>query len=341
MSNNNYSKGFNFLQNISISTVVLVSVGLVIYVAIAFVFVGDVTANVTAVLIMVLPPSFMCVVIGINAARNESEKRLKRIFDAMQEVSKGNFEYKIKEEDAKDFTQLFKDFNSMTEQLYKIRAELESFSVEFAHELNTPISLIQGYASLLFETGKDIEDKERLGYLKLISDEASRLARLSSNALFLSKLRAIQILPDKENYNLGEQIRRCIILFDKEIQNKKINIVIPEVFDPVFYGNKEIMQHVWINLISNAIKFSPQGGNLTIDFYSQAKKNYISISDEGPGIPKQIVPFIFESKDIIKKKSLPGNGLGLMIAKRASILNNADLVLDENYKNGAKFTVIF
>ncbi len=278
------------------------------------------------------------------------EKKMGKLFDGIHEVSSGNFEYKIDLKDADEYKQLYEEFNNMSLELYKTRAEIEAFTNEFAHEFKTPITAINGFAELLYETGAEIENEERLSYLQLIKEESERLCTLSQDTLLLSKVNSIQILSEKQEYDIYEQIRRCIILLENDLNKKNIDVEIDEDTIIKFDANPELMEHVWINLLTNAIKHSPKNSTITVksgdaairesDLSLEKYNCCISISDMGKGMDKDTLDHIFD-KYYQKDKFSPGNGIGLAIVKRIVDLNGGNIFVKSSEGNGSTFTIVF
>lgn len=167
----------------------------------------------------------------------------------------------------------------MTAELKATKEEMQNFVNEFAHEFKTPITSIRGFAEHLYETGEGIETEERMEYLEVIYQQSGRLANLSQNTLLLSKLEGCQILTDKTEFLLSEQIKCCAILLLKEMERKHITLHMPEEFEFSYYGNEELMEQIWINLLNNAIKFTPENGEITISAETLPNEVKISVSD--------------------------------------------------------------
>ena len=144
------------------------------------------------------------------------------------------------------------DFNKMILELQSNTLMKKDFISNFSHEFKTPIVSIKGYAELLYET-PNLDIETRNTYLKIIIEEARRLAKLSNETMLLSKLDSTEIIDHQEEYFLDEQIKECILLLDHELQTKDIDIEVN--LNPIkFYGNRDLLKEVWINLLNNAIE---------------------------------------------------------------------------------------
>ncbi len=287
------------------------------------------------------------------------ENRMGKLAEGMNEVAEGDLSYRIDLKGAGEYKELYKQFNSMATELQKTREEMESFTNEFAHEFKTPITAISGFSEILLETAEGIEDEERIEYLKLISEESGRLLRLSQNTLLLSKMEAMQFVSEKEKYDLAEQLRRCVILLSKSIDEKKIEIDMDEDMELPYYGNQEMMQHVWINLLNNAVKFTPEKGSITIKgkvqkitsgkpissdgsgiIATEKSEIVISITDTGIGMDEETAKKIFDKYYQNDPVSLTkGSGIGLSIVKRIVTLCNGTVDVKSWPGTGSTFTV--
>ncbi len=229
----------------------------------------------------------------------------------------------------------------MTLELKKTKEEMEAFTNEFAHEFKTPITAISGFADVLAETGESIETKERMEYLKMIQDESRRLLHLFQNTLLLSKMEAMQVVVEKEDYDLAEQIRQCLILLSKSLDEKNIEIEMDEDLSLNYCENRELLQHVWINLLNNAVKFTPEGGTITITGKRDDAKISVSIADTGIGMDEETASHIFEKYYQNDPVSLTkGSGIGLAIVKRIVDLCGGEITVSSWPGTGSKFTIV-
>ena len=269
------------------------------------------------------------------------EKRLNPLLSALENVSNGELNVELDVREAGEYEKIYIGFNNMVEELKRTKVEIQNFINEFAHEFKTPITSISGFADYLYETGNGIESEERMKYLKMISEQSYRLSNLSQNSLLLSKVESCQIITDKETFSLSEQLKSCAILLLKQIEEKSITLNIPEDMAIEYYGNEELMAQVWINLLTNAIKFTPVNGEITITEKDSKNEVQISISDNGIGMSEETITHVFEKYYQNDSVSfVKGNGIGLAITKRIVDLCGGTIKIDSKLNEGSTFTVI-
>lgn len=266
--------------------------------------------------------------------------RMGRLLSAIEAVSEGNLNVEIDTERGEEYRPVYEQFNSMVRELRGTKQEMENFVNELAHEFKTPITAISGFAEYLYQTGEGIETQERMEFLKLMADQAKRLSNLSCNTLLLSKLEACQIVTDKEVFSLSEQIKECVILLLSQMEEKQITVEIPEDFECSYYGNPELMQQVWINLLNNSLKFTPEGGRISLSYQQVPGFLEISVSDTGVGMDPETKEKIFQKYYQNDTQNLTkGNGIGLSIVKRIVELCRGSIRVESQPGAGSTFTV--
>lgn len=260
------------------------------------------------------------------------------LINGIDRIANGDFETQLDLKESGPFLPVYINFNKMAAELKNIQTLRNDFTNNFSHEFKTPIASINGFAELLLKT--DISEEAKAQYLKIILDESARLAKMADNTVLLSKLNAQQIVPEKKPYYLDEQLRLCIILLSSEWTKK--NIKFSGSLEPaIFFGNKELMNHLWINLLSNAIKFTPEGGKITVTVSESRKAITVEISDTGVGIKEGDISHIFDQyyqgETAYSSHSL---GLGLSIVKRIVDLYEGIIDVKSAENTGSTFTVI-
>jgi signal transduction histidine kinase len=265
-------------------------------------------------------------------------KPLNELIKATKEVSKGNFNIKVKEANRKnEIGELIKDFNIMTNELRSIEMFRKDFINNFSHEFRTPIVSIRGFARQL--QNSSLTDEQRQEYTDIIIRESERLANMSSNILLITKFENQKIITDKKLYYLDEQLRNCILLLQMQWEKKDISFNIE--LEPVqYFNNEEILSHVWLNLLKNAIKFSHRNGEITVKCQCEGGNIKVKISDNGIGMTDETREHIFEQfYQGDSAHASEGNGLGLTLVKRIVNLCGGKIDVKSCLGKGTDFIV--
>ena len=271
-------------------------------------------------------------------------KPIKNLISATKEVRRGNFDLTVpmtSEEGARNtFSEmdlLIRNFNEMVKELGGIEMLRNDFINNFSHEFKTPIVSIRGFAK---ELGRaDLSDAQRAEYAKIITEESDRLVSLSVSVLELSRLENQQIVTDKTEFYLDEQLRQCILRREPEWSEKGIEML-PELEEIPFFGNEELLMHIWSNLIGNAIKFTPAGGVVTVRLCDEGDFVVASIADTGVGMSEETKAHIFEKfYQGDRSHAGSGYGIGLALAFRAVHLCQGTIEVESELGQGSVFTV--
>lgn len=239
-------------------------------------------------------------------------KRLKKIAIATQTIAQGNFDIKLTTKGQDEISTLTKHFNAMAETLKTNDYVHKDFVRNFSHELKTPISSIKGYAELIEQSDVGPQNKE---YLKIIIDESTRLSRLSQSMLQLSQIDATKLIKRDEPFNVAEQIRNIIQLYQQEWELKNIDFSL-QLEDVISTHHKDWLHLLWQNLITNAIRFSTQGGSIDLSLTKKAEKLIFTITDHGMGINEADKDKVFKLFFVAdRSRSSQSSGLGLSICK--------------------------
>ena len=281
---------------------------------------------------------FILIIVPMNTIIYRRRIReINTLSEGISSVAGGNYGTRIESKKGDQMTPVYEDFNKMCAELSSVQILRNDFINSYSHEFKTPIASINGFASLLLE--KDLSEEQRQEYLKIIVDESARLSNLANNTILLSKLSSQQIVTDTQRYDISEQIRQCAIILSKSWLNKKIEF--SGEFPPaMFVGNKELMQHLWLNLLGNAIKFTPTGGEITAEVLLRDGSILVQISDTGEGMSKETLSHLFDPYyQGDASHSGQGLGLGLSIAKRIVELCGGSIAVQSEPGTGSKFTV--
>ena len=283
----------------------------------------------------------VCLLIGILVTGQLSKyffNPIKKLRIAMDKVADGDFSVRLEEKSSsKEIMEIYTGFNLMAHELSSTEILRTDFVSNVSHEFKTPINAIEGYSTLL--QGSENLDDEQKEYIEKILFNTQRLSSLVGSILLLSKLENQQIPTNQTEYRLDEQIRQSVVALESAWVQKDIELDVE--LDRVSYlGNEQMMRHVWDNLISNAVKFSPQGGTVKLCLTQKARKLTFTIEDQGPGLSEDAQKHIFDKfyqEDSSHKQE--GSGLGLALAKRILTIEKGQITAENIHEGGCRFTV--
>ena len=283
-----------------------------------------------------------CTIIGTGAAAVFTKwilAPLNEMIEATERISKGDFKIHIQEtfDEKSDFGILQRSFNHMARELDGIEMFRKDFINNFSHEFKTPIVSIQGFAHQLQAGGLTHEEEQE--YIRIIAQESDRLAKMSTNILLLSKLENQAIVTEQTEFWLDEQLRTCLVLLEKqwEPKNIELNIDLQEV---KYRFNEDMLSQLWLNLFSNAIKFTPEGGTVSCVLSSDSQSITVRISDTGIGMTTETCSHIFDKfYQGDTSHAGAGNGIGLTIVKRILYLCKGSIDVQSEIGRGSVFTV--
>ena len=231
-------------------------------------------------------------------------------------------------------------FHDITE-LKRLEDIRKDFVANVSHELRTPISSIKGYAETLLDGKVDNKDtvKEFLG---IIYQDSNRLANLIDDLLDLSRIESGKMKIEFEPLDIKLVANRCVNVLEKSAKGKSLTVTvdISSDFSKVL-GDEKRLSQVFLNLLDNAIKYTPEGGSITISAISKEKIVQIDISDTGIGISEKDLPRIFERfyrVDKARSRELGGTGLGLSIVKHIVQTHNGQVWVQSTPGQGSTFS---
>lgn len=263
---------------------------------------------------------------------------IKQLNKAMGQVAEGDFSVRLHtSSSSQEIQKLYAGFNMMALELSNTEILQTDFVSNASHEFKTPINAIEGYSTLLQNSG-DLNAQQQ-EYVEKIIFSTRRLSSLTGSVLLLSKIENQTIPTNQGRFRLDEQIRQSILAQEPDWERKDIafDVELDEIF---YYGNENLLHHVWDNLLSNAIKFSPQGGIVAIHLTAGGQLLRCTVTDSGPGIPEEAQKHIFNKfyqADSSHREM--GNGLGLALAKRIITLEGGSIWAENLPQGGCRFTV--
>lgn len=266
-------------------------------------------------------------------------KPLTRLTTAIKELSNGNYNVRVDNVGQDEISKLNQGFNQMARQLAKQDETRQKFISDISHEFQTPLTSIQGFANILKE--EYLPKEQRVKYANIILYNSKRLSSLAKNMLQLTLLDREEIELEISNYSLVNQMNRVISTQENQATEKNIEIVFETPKKDIFIdGDEQRLEQVWTNIISNAIKYTNEGGLITITMKKSSKDIEVSIEDTGIGMSKEVVSHIFERfyrED--KARNVEGNGLGLAIVKSIVDLHHGKIDILSQVDVGTNFIV--
>lgn len=221
------------------------------------------------------------------------------------------------------FKELSDSFNKLAEELQNTEMLRSDFVNNFSHEVKTPIVSIAGFAKLLRKG--NLTEAEREQYLIVIEEESKRLARMATNVLYLTKVENQSILTNKTAFNLSEQIRSAILLLENKWSKRDLDFEL-ELAELQIIANEELLRQLWINLLDNALKFTPDGGKIMVKVAERGEKLQVWVGNTGSEISPTHMDKIFRKfYQTDESHSAEGSGVGLAIAKRVVDLHRGTI----------------
>lgn len=265
-----------------------------------------------------------------------------RLRDAARRVAQGDFTVRIppyRRDGKKDeFEVLYEDFNAMTAELASTEILKNDFVSNVSHELKTPLAVIQNYATIL--QGGDLTEAERQLYADRIAAASERLTVLVTNILQLSRLENQKIVLNPACYNLSEQLSRCAVGFEQIWEEKEIELNADFDQTITLETDERLLDIVWNNLISNALKFTPRGGTVHLSAVREGGDVLVRVADTGCGISPQECSRIFEKfYQAESSRAVQGNGLGLAMVRQIMELVGGTVTVESTPGTGSTFTV--
>lgn len=266
----------------------------------------------------------------------------KQLAQAMDMVANGDFSVYIPAlhtADKADYMDdMIRDFNRMVEELGSIETLKTDFFSSVSHEIKTPLAVIQNSAELLRIQGHT--PKQRLEYVETIIQASKRLSSLITDILKINRLEKQTISPEICSYNIGAQLGECALQFESIWEEREIDFIAHIEDEATIDADPNLMELVWNNLLSNAFKFTPNGGTITLSQTSSKSDVTVSISDSGCGMEAETVRHIFDKfYQGDQSHATQGNGLGLALVKRVLQLMDFSITVISHPNIGTTFTV--
>ena len=288
------------------------------------------------VLLLIVAVAAVAVLITIMS--RSTTNPIRELSRAAKEIAGGNYDVTVPERDrVEEFGELERNFNLMTAELRANEYLRKDFISSVSHQLKTPLSILNGYAQLLAEGGLSAEEERE--YSLTIAQESDRLVGLIDDMLRLSRIDHREIQRKAEIFPLGEQLRRAVLQLEPRWSAAGLNVS-ADIPDYDCTGDSELLYQVWINLLENAVKFTPSGGRIGVLLTAAEDAVAVTVWDTGCGMDEETLPRIFEQfyqGDTDRRSD--GCGLGLALCKRIVELHGGTISAESRPGEGSRFTV--
>lgn len=299
-------------------------------------------ANRIAVVILWLVVASLFTLLTSWQIGSRYHKPIEKFAEATRKVASGDFSVYVPprnpgyRKDALD--NVFENFNKMVEELGSIETLKTDFFSNVSHEIKTPLSVIHNNAELLKR--EDISEEQRMEYAGIILLSTRKLSDLITNMLKLNKLEKQVITPTPEEYDICAQLCECALQFESVWEKKNIEFIADIEDRAIVQTDKGLLELVWTNLLSNALKFTPEDGTVTLSQTSDNNEITVTVSDTGCGMDDETKQRIFEKfYQGDTSHSTDGNGLGLALVKRILELTDGTITVRSAPGEGTSFTV--
>lgn len=266
-------------------------------------------------------------------------KPITRLSDATKRIAQGNYKVKLPVVRRDEIGQLSRNFMAMSRELERVDEGRRQFVANVSHEIQSPLTLIQGFAKVLAEN--ELLPEEREHYAVIIEKESRHLSVLGKQLLLLSSLEQGQEAIHRKVFSLRSQIRQAVQVYQWQIEEKELllKLSVPEAIQ--LDGDEVLLMQVWTNLIGNAVQHIPGGRTIDIRGEISGPSCKVYIRDTGDGIAPEHLPFLFDrfyKADQARERSSGRTGLGLSIAARIVRLHNGTIEVSSS-PEGTLFTV--
>ncbi len=271
------------------------------------------------------------------------EKPVKKILAVTEQIAEGNFDVRVEarnipREKYNEFDMIIENLNIMAKELKSTEILRHDFISNVSHEFKSPLAAIQNYSVLLQDTS--LSEEKRVEYAKAVNHSCARMSSLITNILKLNKLENQQIFPQPKRFDLSEQLCECMLGFETIWDKKNINIEADIDQDIFVKSDEELLSLVWNNLLSNALKFTDEGGTVVLSLKQEGDRAIVSISDTGCGISEEKQKHIFEKfYQADTSHASEGNGLGLALVKTVLDKVGGELTMKSKVGKGTEFVV--
>ena len=264
---------------------------------------------------------------------------IRNISEQAKRFASGDFSERLPVKGRDEITELSVAFNNMADSLESTDKSRSTFISNVSHELRTPMTSISGFVDAMLDGAIPPENYKH--YLGIISEEVKRLSRLITSLLDITRIEAGEHKFNKREFNICESARRIIISNEKRLLDKKLDVAFECDEDTMLvYADPDAIYQVLYNLCDNAIKFSREGGKYRVRISRNNEKVFVSVFNEGAGIPHEELPLVFDrfyKADKSRGLDKSGLGLGLYICKAIINAHDEEMWVESKYGENCEF----
>ncbi|MFC3842724.1 sensor histidine kinase [Paenibacillus sp. MAH-36] len=305
-------------------------------------FLQSSTKNEKAVIRLLITILFLVLVIGslcILIAARFLVRPLKLLTKATKRLAKGDFDVELKLKRKDELGILARSFNETARELKQLEMMRQDFVSNVSHEIQSPLTSISGFAKAL-KLDHLVTAEKRGRYLDIILKESDRLSRLSDNLLKLASLESKHHPFVAKTFNLDEQIRQVVVSCEPLWSVKHIRIDLKLPIGAKITADADQLNQVWINLLGNSIKFTPDNGTIRIELHANNHSYTVIIKDSGIGItPEELNQIFVRFYKTDRSRNSTGSGLGLAIVKQIVLHHHGNIEVESTVGQGTKFTL--
>ncbi|MFW5433515.1 HAMP domain-containing sensor histidine kinase [Paenibacillus apiarius] len=264
------------------------------------------------------------------------------IVEALRKIARGDFTVNldIRSNENDPLGKIVSTINQMAVELGEIEQMRQDFISNVSHEIQSPLTSIHGFANVLKRD--DLTPEERQHYVAIIEMESNRLSKISENLLKLTSLESQHHPFEPTRYRLDKQLRNAVLACEPAWLEKDLEMEL-ECEAVTVTADEDLMSQVWNNLITNSVKFTPNGGTIRIQAYARNGNAFVTISDTGIGMSEEHRKRMFErfyKADKSRSSEKGGSGLGLSIVKKIVDMHEGSIAVQSNLNAGTSIEVV-
>lgn len=301
----------------------------------------DLIQKISKAIVLAVLWVMMAALIAVYFITEKITGPLKKISKAAKQFASGKFDTRVEVTGSDEVAELALAFNNMAESLDNYDSMRNTFISNVSHDLRTPMTSISGFVDGILDGVIPPEKYDY--YLRIISNEVKRLSRLVSTLLDISKIQAGERKFTMAPFDICEMSRQIVLSFEQKIEEKRLNVEFDCDEDNISaLADRDAIYQIMYNLCDNAVKFSTEGGLLKISIkHTKSKKLTVSVYNDGAGIPKDDIPYVFErfyKSDKSRGLNKTGVGLGLYISKTIIDAHNEKIWVESESGKSCKFS---